>query len=127
VVILVDGDKGKVVVEKAEELPSETHLIGEILTEKYGAESKKSVSVVSAGPGAEHTRFGCLNFSWYDTQRKMVRYKQAARGGIGTVLRDKKIKAIVANFLIYVQISIIPHTLNSLNKLALHTTKKSEH
>jgi len=98
VVILVDGDKGKVVVEKAEELPSETHLIGEILTEKYGAESKKSVSVVSAGPGAEHTRFGCLNFSWYDTQRKMVRYKQAARGGIGTVLRDKKIKAIVAKF-----------------------------
>ena len=98
VVILVDGDKGKVVVEKAEELPSETHLIGEILTEKYGAESKRSVSVVSAGPGAEHTRFGCLNFSWYDTQRKMVRYKQAARGGIGTVLRDKKIKAIVAKF-----------------------------
>ncbi|MDH5663456.1 MAG: aldehyde:ferredoxin oxidoreductase [Candidatus Bathyarchaeota archaeon] len=98
VVILVDGDKGKVIVEKAEELPSETHLIGEILTEKYGAESKKSVSVVSAGPGAEHTKFGCLNFSWYDTQRKMVRYKQAARGGIGTVLRDKKIKAIVAKF-----------------------------
>ena len=98
VVILVDGDKGKVVVEKAEELPSETHLIGEILTEKYGAESKRSVSVVSAGPGAEHTMFGCLNFSWYDTQRKMVRYKQAARGGIGTVLRDKKIKAIVAKF-----------------------------
>jgi len=98
VVILVDGDKGKVIVEKAEELPSETHLIGEILTEKYGAESKKNVSVVSAGPGAEHTRFGCLNFSWYDTQRKMVRYKQAARGGIGTVLRDKKIKAIVTKF-----------------------------
>jgi aldehyde:ferredoxin oxidoreductase len=98
VVILVDGDKGRIVVEKAEELPSETHLIGEILTEKYGAESKKSVSVVSAGPGAEHTRFGCLNFSWYDTQRKMVRYKQAARGGVGTVLRDKKIKAIVAKF-----------------------------
>jgi aldehyde:ferredoxin oxidoreductase len=98
VIILVDGDKGRVVVEKAEELPSETHLIGEILTEKYGAESKKNVSVVSAGPGAEHTRLGCLNFSWYDTQRKMVRYKQAARGGIGTVLRDKKIKAIVAKF-----------------------------
>jgi aldehyde:ferredoxin oxidoreductase len=98
VIILVDGDNGKVVVEKADELPSETHLIGEILTEKYGVESKKSVSVVSAGPGAEHTRFGCLNFSWYDTQRKRVRYKQAGRGGIGTVLRDKKIKAIVAKF-----------------------------
>ncbi len=98
VILLVDGDKGQVVIEKAEELPSETHLIGEILTEKYGAENNQSVSVVSAGPGAEHTRFGCLNFSWYDTQRKKVRYKQAGRGGIGTVFRDKKIKAIVVKF-----------------------------
>jgi len=73
-------------------------LLGEILTEKYGAANKRSISVVSSGPGAEHTRFGALNFSWYDSQRKIVRYKQAARGGIGTVFRNKKIKAIVVKF-----------------------------
>ena len=37
-----------------------------------------------------------LNFSFYDSKRKAVRLKQAGRGGIGTVLRDKKIRAIVA-------------------------------
>jgi len=98
VIIFNDGDEGKVVIEGAEGLPSETHKIAEILTEKYGGKDKRSVSVVSAGPGAEHTRFGCLNFSWYDLPRKIVRYKQAGRGGTGTVLRDKKVKAIVVKF-----------------------------
>ena len=45
---------------------------------------------------AEHSLIGMLNFSFYDPKRKLVRLKQAGRGGIGTVLRDKKIKAIVA-------------------------------
>ncbi len=98
VIIFVDGDEGKVVIEEAEGLPSDTHLLAEILTEKYGGENKRSVSVVSAGLGAEHTRFGCLNFSWYDSPRKIVRYKQAGRGGTGTVLRNKKVKAIVVKF-----------------------------
>ncbi len=73
-------------------------MIGEILTEKFGAENKRSISIVSAGPGAENTRFGCLNLSWYDPQRKKVRHKQAGRGGIGTVFRDKRIKAVVVKF-----------------------------
>ena len=41
---------------------------------------------------------GCLNFSWFDGKRKRVRYKQAGRGGIGTVFADKGIKAIVARW-----------------------------
>jgi len=98
VVIFIDGDKGKVLVEDAKGLPSESHLLAEFLTEKYGGENKNSISVISSGPGAEHTRFGCLNFSWYDPRRKFVRYKQAGRGGTGTVFRDKKIKAIVVKY-----------------------------
>jgi len=98
VVVFIDGDEGRVTIEDAKELPSETHLLAEILTGKYGGDNKRSISVVSAGPGAEHTRIGCLNFSFYDAPRKMVRYKQAGRGGTGTVLRNKKIKAIVVKF-----------------------------
>ena len=30
----------------------------------------RSISVVSAGPGAEHSLMGCLNFTWYDLKRK---------------------------------------------------------
>ena len=38
---------------------------------------------------------GVLNFSFYDWRRAAPRIKQAGRGGIGTVFRDKKIKALV--------------------------------
>jgi len=98
VVIFIDGDNGRVFIENAEALPSESHLLSEALTQKYGGAKKNSISVVSSGPGAVYTRFGCLNFSWYDVRRKFVRYKQAGRGGTGTVFRDKKIKAIVVKY-----------------------------
>ncbi len=96
VVIIIDGTLGKIMIEDAHELPNEAHRICDGLTARYGGDNKKQVSVVTAGPGAERTKFGCLNFSWYDAPKKVVRYKQAGRGGIGTVFRDKKIKALVA-------------------------------
>jgi aldehyde:ferredoxin oxidoreductase len=98
VIIFIDGDDGKVQVEDATEVPSETHLLVDILAKKYCGENPRSISVVSSGPGAEHTFFGCLNFSWYDAARKINRYKQAGRGGIGTVLRNKRVKAVVAKY-----------------------------
>lgn len=98
VVIFIDGDNCKIQIEDASQLPSEANLVTEALAEKYGSDNPRSISVVSAGPGAEHALFGCLNFSWYDSGRKIHRYKQAGRGGIGTVLRNKKIKAIVVKY-----------------------------
>jgi aldehyde:ferredoxin oxidoreductase len=98
VIIVIDGDEGIVTIEDAEGLPHDTHLLGTALGERYGAGNPKSISTVSAGSGAEHTLMGCLNFSWYDNARKTYRYKQAGRGGTGTVFRDKKIRAIVVKF-----------------------------
>jgi len=100
VVIFIDGDKGVVRIETASDLPSETHKIAAILTERYGGKNKGSISVVSAGPGAEYTRMGCLNVSWFDPApgRGIIRFKQAGRGGTGTVLRNKRIKAIVVKY-----------------------------
>ena len=97
-VIFIDGDEGKVQVDSGKELPSETHLIIDLLARRYAGDRPNSISVVSSGPGAEHTLLGCLNFSWYDIARKIHRCKQAGRGGIGTVLRNKKIKAIVVKY-----------------------------
>lgn len=96
VVIVINGDSQKVFIEEIRELPQETHLLGELLTERYGVDNKRSISTVTAGTAAKHTFFGCLNFSWYDTVRRVVRFKQAGRGGIGTVFRDKGILALVA-------------------------------
>ena len=97
VVIFIDGDDGRVTIEAAPLDAVDTHLLSEQLTEMYARDErdKRNVSVVSAGQGSEHTRIGCLNVSWYDPKRGKARVKQAGRGGLGTVLRDKKIKAIV--------------------------------
>jgi len=56
---------------------------------------KRDVCSVSAGDGAENALIGCLNFSFYDPRRKKYRLKQAGRGGIGTVLRHKKVKGLI--------------------------------
>lgn len=98
VVILIDGDNGIVQIEDGSGLPHETHLLVDVLAKRFGADDPHSISVASAGPGAEHTLMGCLNFSWYDAGRKIHRFKQAGRGGIGTVFRNKKMKAVVVKY-----------------------------
>ena len=100
VVVVIDGNSGDVTIEAAPKESVNTHLIGEELTTMFAKDEKdkRSISVVSAGAGADHTRIGCLNFSWYDPRRGAVRVKQAGRGGVGTVFRDKKIKALVVRF-----------------------------
>ena len=98
VIIFIDGINAKVEIYTAPEEPVDSHLLAEHLHEIFADDEKdkKNVSVVSTGKAAEHSLIGMLNFSFYDPKRKKVRLKQAGRGGIGTVMRDKKIKAIVA-------------------------------
>jgi aldehyde:ferredoxin oxidoreductase len=100
VIIVIDGDKGIVQIDTAPLECPDTHIINRILTEMYAGEdgNLRSVSVISAGRAAEHVPMCGLNISYYDPKRNEVRIKQAARGGAGTVLRDKKIKAIVVKY-----------------------------
>jgi len=99
VIIVIDGEKGTITIETAPLEEINTHLLSEQLTHMYATEntdkSRQKVSVVSTGVAAEHSYWGCLNFSFYDIRRKIPRIKQAGRGGLGTVMRDKKIKALV--------------------------------
>jgi len=97
VIVVIDAVKGKVTIEEAPLESIDSHLVAEELTEMYADDEldKRNISVVAAGRGAEHTHMGVLNFSFYDWRRRVARLKQAGRGGIGTVFRNKKIKAIV--------------------------------
>jgi aldehyde:ferredoxin oxidoreductase len=99
VIVVIDGEKGTVSIETAPLEEINTHLLSEQLTKMYATEnsdkSRQKVSVVSSGLAAQHSYWGCLNFSFYDIRRKVPRIKQAGRGGLGTVLRDKKIKALI--------------------------------
>ncbi|UCE13983.1 MAG: aldehyde:ferredoxin oxidoreductase, partial [Candidatus Heimdallarchaeota archaeon] len=99
VIIFINGDEGTVRIEEAENVPDEAYQLTQQLTERYAMNStdkeKHRVSVVSSGKGAEHSKWGCLNFSWYNKKRQWASYKQAGRGGIGTVFRNKHLKALI--------------------------------
>lgn len=102
-IIFVNGDEGLVqIFESPEGLESDTHILAEKLTRAFAASEADAdlaaVSVVSAGRGAEHSLLGLLNFSLYDRRRGGCRVKQAGRGGIGTVFRNKGIKALVCRY-----------------------------
>ncbi len=114
VIIFIDGINHKIEIYEAPKEPIDSHVLAETLHEMYSDDEKdrKNVSVVSAGTAADHSLIGMLNFSFFDPKRKMVRLKQAGRGGIGTVFRDKKIKAIV------VKIPGVKGNLNNVVDLA---------
>lgn len=97
-VIFIDGMDQKIRILQIPGLPVDSYDMSRVLTDHFSQGKKTGISVVSTGPGAKHTLIGCLNFTWYDTKRKQVRYKQAGRGGLGTVFADKGLKAIVVRW-----------------------------
>lgn len=98
VVIYVDAITGHVEIFEDPGFEGDSHMMAEELTDLFANEDKekKNIGIVSAGDAADNSLIGMLNFTFYDNKRKKIRLKQAGRGGIGTVFRDKKIKAIVA-------------------------------
>jgi len=100
VIVFIDGNKGEIEVKTSPYQETNSYILAEKLTEHFAEneDDKTNISVVSAGDGAENSLLGILNFSWYDRRRGKIRYKQGARGGTGTVLRDKKIAAIVVKY-----------------------------
>ncbi len=97
VIVFIDGINHTVEIFEAPAESSDSHLLAEQLTEIFAdnESEKKYIGVVSTGSAADHSLIGMLNFSFYDLKRKKVRLKQAGRGGIGSVFRNKKIKALV--------------------------------
>lgn len=97
-VVFIDGIAQTVEILDMPDLPADAYALSTLLTDHFSQGKKIGISVISAGPGAASTRIGCLNFSWYDNGRGRVRYKQAGRGGIGTVFADKGIRAVVVRW-----------------------------
>jgi aldehyde:ferredoxin oxidoreductase len=95
VVLLIDGDAGTIRLMKAP--PGEGSLsYAEGLIENLCQGKKaENIAAVTAGVGGKHSSFGIINSIFFDTRRKRLRAKQAGRGGTGTVMRHKGLKAIV--------------------------------
>lgn len=98
-IVVIEGTVPEVRIETAPKEAVDSHPLAEQLTRMFGRTPVdfENVSVVCSGTGANHAKIGCLNFSWWDWRRRAVRLKQAGRGGIGTVLRHKRIKALVVH------------------------------
>jgi aldehyde:ferredoxin oxidoreductase len=99
VVVFIDGTKGIVQLLSCPETDINTHVLAEELMKRFADSDAPrdvaAVSTVTTGAAAQNSRWGCLNFSFFDLKRKAPRIKQAGRGGIGTVFRDKRIAALV--------------------------------
>jgi len=99
VVVFIDGTKGIVQLLSCPETDINSHVLAEELMKRFADSDAPrdvaAVSTVTTGAAAQNSRWGCLNFSFFDLKRKAPRIKQAGRGGIGTVFRDKRIAALV--------------------------------
>ena len=111
VIVFIDGINHTVEIYDAAGSAVDSHILAEELTEIFAENEneKKLIGIVSTGSAAGHSLIGMLNFSFYDSRRKKVRLKQAGRGGIGTVFRNKRIKALVCK---------IPAIKGNLNNVA---------
>ncbi len=100
IIVYIDGNKGNIQIFEAPDEAVDSHVLAEQMVEMFAENEKEKqhIASVSAGTGANTAYIGCLNFSFYDKRRKVTRLKQAGRGGIGTVFRDKKIKALVIKY-----------------------------
>ena len=95
ILIRIDGDAGKISIVRAPE-KAFSLFDAEKYVEQWKGDGKPSgIAFVTAGMGAERTLFGCVNSVYYDNRRNRCRAKQAGRGGLGTVMREKGLWGVV--------------------------------
>jgi len=100
VVLIVDVDQGQIQIVEAptfgDQIDNGALSYGETLLKRFNnGKLDEDVAAVSNGIGASNTRYGILNSLFYDSRRKRMRSKQAGRGGTGTVMRHKGLRAVI--------------------------------
>ena len=97
VIIFIDGNNGSINIQDAPDTENSLFKV-ENLVKKWSNENPSSIAFVNAGLGGKNTYFGCVNSVYYDKKRKRCRAKQAGRGGMGTVMRQKGLWGIVVKY-----------------------------
>jgi aldehyde:ferredoxin oxidoreductase len=102
VMIVVNSFTGEITIEDApaddETFDLEKDIVARFTDRGY---KKQQLAFMSTGIGAANTTYGCINSHYYDMTKPvnggkgLFRTKQAGRTGIGSVMRDKKIRSIV--------------------------------
>lgn len=100
VVLTVDGDEGAISIAEAPSFGDDVDFgglsYGDHLIKAFNNGAlNENVAAVTTGIGAYNARFGIINSLFYDKRRERMRCKQAGRGGTGTVMRKKGLRAII--------------------------------
>ncbi len=95
VIVFIDDEKGTISLKEAPKTDSSLLEAENLVEEWRGGSNAKSIAFVNAGIGSKNTFFGCVNSVYYDAPRQRCRAKQAGRGGMGTIMRDKGLWGIV--------------------------------
>ncbi|MBW1798134.1 MAG: aldehyde:ferredoxin oxidoreductase [Deltaproteobacteria bacterium] len=100
VVLIVDADKGVIEIVEApsfDDVANQGALsYGDALLREFNdGELNENIAAVTTGIGASNARFGIINSLFYDRRRNRMRSKQAGRGGTGTVMSLKGLKAVI--------------------------------
>jgi aldehyde:ferredoxin oxidoreductase len=100
--IVIDGFESRISLEPAPDMDQvfdlEKTIIDRFQSRGY---EKKDIVFLTNGIGASRTTYGCINSHYYDPAktvngtRGIFRTKQAGRTGLGTVMYDKKVRAVV--------------------------------
>jgi aldehyde:ferredoxin oxidoreductase len=100
--IIINGFKGEITLVSSsadgQVFELEKQIIDRFLAQGYG---KKDLVFLTTGLGAAETTYGCINSHYFDPTkpvngtRGLFRTKQAGRTGLGSVMMDKKVRAVV--------------------------------
>jgi aldehyde:ferredoxin oxidoreductase len=101
-IVVIDAFRGDITIEETPAVDYvfdlEANLVARFTQEGY---EKKNIVFVTTGVGAGRTVYGCINSHYYDPTkfldgtRGLYRVKQAGRTGLGTVMMDKRCRAVV--------------------------------
>ncbi|MCM0083636.1 hypothetical protein L4X63_18785 [Geomonas sp. Red32] len=103
VLIVVNGYTNEVTVEKVAADDEAFHVQADVENRFVAAGyQRRNIAFMSTGIGAANTNYGCINSHYFDITKPakdggkgVWRSKQAGRTGIGSVMRDKNVLAIV--------------------------------
>ncbi len=102
VMIVIDGFHREISIVEAPAC-DEVFDLEKAIAERFIREGRdrKEIVFLTTGVGASHTTYGCINSHYFDPTKHvdgtkgLFRTKQAGRTGLGTVMIDKKIRAVV--------------------------------
>jgi aldehyde:ferredoxin oxidoreductase len=98
ILVFIDGDQGTIRILDAPKTKNSLYDAEKLIDAWKGEGKPSGIAFIHAGTGAANTYFGCINSIYYDVRRKRCRAKQAGRGGLGSVMRDKGLWGIVVKY-----------------------------